>query len=507
MIPTPTQPTGSHRRKLSIEIYFVLYLSAIVLLMGTATTSKHEDPDDLIRTLREFMVDFNVEVEKVALVYTMLPAGLEVLPASEKLRKDSMNVVHAWGSVRNIDFDIIGIRDTTDGRMLPIESATLENIGGNRASVRWKPNVAMKNRVYAISIAASADPEVPPTIPAASRARVAAALQSEGRVRDTVTFTVSVFAVTNPNMVHAVVAQQQRIADTPSSTLLASASPALLPPVAGSSFSIEPGQDHLRVAAGQEWRTKLVFNGITNVDAEIEQLTFDPPTVRRERTSGGTVYLVGGAITTGERTITASARRRADGRVATASFTISAGKLTEPSIPRDLYSGESYTLNFGADDVPSSLISVRVKENGKVVIDNGPSVISYRPRSLGAATFERFVDGRIAGTYEATVSALPFPVFTGHTAEADDRGLITTKSYGMYEGRPNKVVLKVLDGNVADEPEEVDYRYDEKTKTHIQRWRVWRQSADKEFILTAWAMDRRGSGSATKKRMKLEFDR
>ncbi|MBC8144720.1 MAG: hypothetical protein H7X80_03985, partial [bacterium] len=204
------QPSGSKRRKVSIEVYFVLYLSSIVLLMGTTTSSKHEDPDEVIRALREFMIDFHVDVEKVALVYTMMPEELGVLPISQRLRQDSVNVVKAWGSVSNVTFEVAGIRDTSTGQMLPTQSVSLENQGPNEASVSWRPNGPMQNRVYAITIAASADPLVPAAVPAASRARVAAALRSEGRVRDTVTFTVSVFAVSNAAMVHATVEEQSK---------------------------------------------------------------------------------------------------------------------------------------------------------------------------------------------------------------------------------------------------------------------------------------------------------
>src|SRR5687768_9581942 len=133
MIPTPMQPSGSKRRKVSIEVYFVLYLTSIVLLMGTTTPSKHEDPDEVIRALREFMIDFHVDVEKVALVYTMMPAELGVLPISQQLRQDSVNVVKAWGSVSNVAFEVASIRDTSTGTMLPAESVSLENQGPNEA--------------------------------------------------------------------------------------------------------------------------------------------------------------------------------------------------------------------------------------------------------------------------------------------------------------------------------------------------------------------------------------
>lgn len=503
MNSTPPRPPGYRRRKISIEIYFVLYLSAIVLLMGTTTRTKHDDPDALIRTLREFIVDFRVGVEKVGLIYTMLPAGLEVVPESEQLRKDSVNVVRAWGSVSDVRFEITGIRDTTTGQMLPIESATLEN-NGHSATVKWRPNGPMQNSVYAITIAASAEPEVPKTIPAASRERVAAALRSEGRVHDTVSFTVTVFAVTNPNQIHAVAAKQQAIPDTPlTPTVLATVpSPMSDVPATGGSFRIDAGQERVPAIPGRVWSNKLIFSGITDFDAQIAELTVQPSTVRKVKTIGGSIVLEGPSFGTPMQTVTVSARRRSDGQTASAIFDVVTGKLSDPEIPPDMYAGESYTLKFGTDGIEQSAIGVRVKEQGRLVAEGG-AVISYRPSVGGVVSFEREVNGRPAGTYSATIRSLPFPVINWKK-ENEEHGIVTTKSYGNVSGRPNKVVLKIIDGNAADEPEEIDYDFDERTKTHTQTWRVWRQSAEKSFGFTAWALDRRGSGSATKRR--ISFD-
>ncbi|HVK39432.1 MAG TPA: hypothetical protein VNA88_12915 [Candidatus Kapabacteria bacterium] len=503
MTPSPVRPPGYRRRKISIEIYFVLYLSAIVLLMGTTTRTKHEDPDALIRTLREFMVDFRVGVEKVGLIYTMLPAGLEVVPASEQLRRDSVNVVRAWGSVSDVRFEITGIRDTTTGQMLPVESATLEN-NGFSATVKWRPNGPMQNRVYAITIAASAEPEVPATIPSASRERVAAALRSEGRVHDTVTFTVTVFAVTNPNQIHAVAARQQQLPDTPSSPAALATVPSPVDdlPITGGTFAIVAGSDRVTAFPGRAWRNKVVFSGVTDFESQIEELTVAPSTVRKVSTSGGTLVLEGPSFGSPMQTVTISARRRSDGRSASESFDVMTGRLSDPVIPSDMYAGETYTLKFGTDGVEPGTISVRAREQGRVVAEGG-AVLSYRPRVTGVVTFEREINGRPAGTYDATIRALPFPVLNWKKENAE-HGIVTAKSYGTVDGRPNKVELKILDGNAADEPELIADDFDEETKTHIRTWRVWRQSPEKEFSFLAWAIDRRGSASGTKRRIILD---
>jgi hypothetical protein len=499
MIPSPMQSPGSKRRKVSIEIYFVLYLSAIVLLLGTTTQSKHEDPDALIQTLREFMIDFDVNVEKVALVYTMLPASLEMLPATEQLRRDSVNVVRAWGSVSDVRFEITGIRDTATGQLLPVESATLQNEGPFAAVVKWRPKGRIQNRVYAITVAASADPEVPSTVPVASRARVAEALRSEGRVFDTVTFTVSVFAVTNPNQIHAVVARQQQIPDTPSTPILATVPRpgSIDPAVAGSTFKVIAGQDEV-YAVGGKWSAKVIVGGVVNPQTDVIA-TFEPSNVRIigwDRDG----FVIGGELPKGRQVVRVTATRKSDMSPSGTQITVAAAGLQDPRLPDDLYTGERYDLDFGTNDIDPSQIRVRILENGKVVTEAPYATVEYTPVTTGRVVFERYINGALAGRYNATARALPYPSIGAVRKETDDRATIVTRSYGTISGRENKVSLRIVDGNVRDDAEEIEYRYDKATKTHIQTWRVWRQSEEREFAFTVWAIDLRGSGSATKQR-------
>lgn len=501
------QPSGSKRRKVSIEVYFVLYLSAIVLLMGTPTTpSKHEDPDEVIRALREFMIDFHVDVEKVALAYTMLPPGLDVYPISSQLRRDSVNVVKAWGSVENVSFEIAGIRDTSTGQMLPTESVTLQNAGPTQASVHWRPKGPLQNRVYAITIAASADPVVPAAVPASSRDRVEAALRSEGRVRDTVTFTVSVFAVSDSSMVHAVVEKQRGIPDTSTLGFLGrSPYPGAAPSYSVGPFDAVPGQQPVMVSAGQRWTNRIVFSGITNVDTELDPPTFEPSSIRKSGSSGGVIELSGPAFASPEQTVTVTARRRSDGRIASTTFVVKTGKLSSPSVPTDLFVGETYTINFGADDVDASQITIRVKENGKLVLNDEPALLTYRPRSAGSATFERYVSGRLESHYDAAITPLPLPIVIAIRKESSDRGVITTKSYGTFAGKANMAVLTIPDGNTSDiQPKEIDYKYDKPSRAHVQTWLVRRRHADQDFAVTAWTWDQRGSAVRTERR--IAFD-
>ena len=116
-------PQNSRRFKTSVEIYFLLYLSAIILLLGTTPGS---DPDmELEEAIKDVLAfDFRLKVEKPSLEWRFVPAGMLIDSADRvNLRRDSMNVITAYGSVSDIVPTIVAIEDTLSGEVLPSSSA------------------------------------------------------------------------------------------------------------------------------------------------------------------------------------------------------------------------------------------------------------------------------------------------------------------------------------------------------------------------------------------------
>src|SRR5256885_316307 len=112
---------ATRRRKVSIEIYFVLYLSAIILLLGTTPAHRSTREDQLEEVIRHLLVsDFKVKVDKVALLYSFIPAGVSIDTSGTQLRRDSLNVITARGTFSHVEFKVLAIEDSANGTPIPV---------------------------------------------------------------------------------------------------------------------------------------------------------------------------------------------------------------------------------------------------------------------------------------------------------------------------------------------------------------------------------------------------
>ncbi len=137
----PAKRGPIRRRKVSVELYFVLYLSAIILLLGTTPLVKKGGGDaDVEEAIVQLSLrDFKVRAKRAALIYPFIPAGAAVDTAGLRLRRDSINLILASGSVADVRFAIVAIRDSASGETLPVECASLAQQGNASAEFRWRP--------------------------------------------------------------------------------------------------------------------------------------------------------------------------------------------------------------------------------------------------------------------------------------------------------------------------------------------------------------------------------
>jgi hypothetical protein len=306
--------------------------------------------------------------------------------------------------------------------------------------------------------------------------------------------------VTNPDEIHIVAAQQEKIIDTPSTpaALALAPSPGMIPPAGGSSFLAIAGQREVVAPTGGSWSADIIVIGVEDAQREIRPPKFTPAnvTVTGWNANG---FTISGPAPASDQIVTVETARIADNTPARAQLRVAAATISDPDIPDALYAGETYPLDFRARGVDDGAIRVRVKERGKLVEEGGAQV-SYRPTLPGSVEFEWYVSGQLVRRIDRVVSTLPVPTIAAVKRETEDRAIVETRSYGSIAGRANKVNLRILDGNVGDEPEEIDYRYDAASKMHTQRWRVWRHSPERDFSFTAWAIDQRGSAFAKQQR-------
>lgn len=511
----PIRTAPARRRKASIEIYFVLYLSAIILLLGTTPSRNHNEEGELEQAILHLLApDFRVRVERSALLYSFIPAGITLDTTGANLRRDSMNLVTARGRFSSVRFTIVSIEDSGSGQTLPPEAhATLTRRDDRTSIFQWRPSPSDRNAVYRVTVVGTATPLPPSDLKPELQDRISEVLKRHGTVSDSVTFTVNVFALRDQAMVSRMALLQTPTlgSDDPgipddSTNPLITAFPSLPSSIFGQQFEMQPLS--LRVAAvqGRLWRNRVSLGG--NASFADLDLRTDPPGINIVSQTPTLVELSGQAPLNGERLVTLTATRRSDGRTGSITFAVRSATLPSPDIAQSMFVGQSYRLDFSVPDIPSENMAVEVIENDKIIISRNErrSVIVYQPSGTGRVDFVRYMDDQRIDAIDAEIRTLPLPSMQQQRAQSNDTEVImTTTCYGMVGGMPNRCRLVVQDGNVLD-PEQMDQRYDEKNKMMTQTWRLRRRDTGQEFTFTAYALDQRGSGSGKSKPVQVSMN-
>ncbi|MCC7439172.1 MAG: hypothetical protein IT211_11820 [Armatimonadetes bacterium] len=506
----PAKRGPIRRRKVSVELYFVLYLSAIILLLGTTPLSKKGTDAELEEAIVQLSLrDFKVRAKRAALVYPFIPAGATVDTAGLRLRRDSINLILASGTFADVRFAIVAIRDSASGETLPVECASLAQQGNASAEFRWRPCAPHRPGVYLVTVAGMATPLPPESVqPPELRQRVIDILRRRGPISDSATFAVTMMELNNG----IVATLRQNPIDTSAGGTLDTLSltdPSLLAAIQPTATGAGPAiggelqvQSPTVIAApGSTWKNQVFFTGFTN-SPDIT-FTISPSNVSLVRNPNG-LTLSGIAPASGKQQVTLRGVRASDRQTFNATFTVDASPLDGPDLPRQMYVGENYVVEFGSQGVPSEIVQVAAVI-GSDTVASGGARINVTPSRTGTITFVRFVNRKRYDSYSATIIPLPAPTFSGQPdCSGSDFITVRTTSYGSVRGIPNKGQLVVDEGNVED-PIQDDYQYNSRTKAHQQTWKL-RRKGKGETQVTLHILDQRGSRDPNGRSRNVEFN-
>lgn len=486
----PKRP--GQRRRLSVEVYFVLYLTAIMLLLlGTAPLSDETYDAELEEAIAQLInTDFDVEVEHIALLVPFIPAGMQS-DSMPDVRYDTANRVLAHGSFSQVEFRLVSIEDTLSGAPIPIEQATFFPEGDSSAVFIWNPQNTTRSAVYRVRVEAQARPAIPSSVTSPTlRQRIESIVTRRNALRDTATFTINVVPI-----------HEYQIA------LL---DPPMTIDTTGMSSSLPPGFDYeqliaslgregdfganawppsVRVPPGSTWEAGITVFGISPKEVELSL----PPDVKRTGESGTQIIVSGTASSVGDRQIQIGVRSKKSDVTKTVSFNVITSNLDDPkSVPLIVYPESTYRIDFSSDGVNNSRISVNVEENGAMIRRDQGAIMEYSPRAgSGDVVFTRLLDGKPVGSYRAKIKPIPDPVIRP-IEEKPCELIVETITYGTINGRQNIPTFRMMEGN-AFHPEEIGEPVVDNIRGSVtQRWVIKCQNPSREFRFRAKAWDLRG---------------
>lgn len=475
------------RQRRRVEIYFVLYLLALVLLMpegAPVPSTADQSPTPLRIELFPERVRLTCEVKRDSL------GGVRLL------RLDSVNVIHYSPQLTNVSVRAV-IEDVASGQSLTIDErspatrrfASVRHDPSRSAFVfSWSPltDVAL-SKTFRVSVYASGTPV---------NGVATDAMQAVGSTQ-----FVLMTVVNDQQPPQLVYLPGRR--DT---LVLRESSPATAPAAGAAEFWLEPARDNVTAFASAEWTNRISIGG-----ADPQRDLLELPSLRLGGESmqevsrtieQRTLILRGRAPRSGTAFVEVSARR-SDGRVSTTRFTVSAINYATPSVPDVVYPGVEYVID---PKLPSDRTDLRavIRDGGReiVSVDQGLVRVRFAARDTGKTmVFERSVNGSVeAGAQPIVVRPFPGPVIREIRRDADPNKRMVVVQFFSNERGENRPQLRVVDGNASSPRKLSGYLRPADNTRPVVAWvevfEITRRDASKPFVFRVQAADERGKESA-----------
>ena len=501
MMNKPNKTPGtSRKRRLSVEVYFVLYLSAIILLLGTTPSSKEYDAQLETAVAELINTDFQVDVQKIALVVPFMPAGMGGDSLEGLLPRDTMNLIRAHGSFSSVSFRIVAIEDTSTGSTLPAERGYLTKESDSSVTFHWTRENDSTTAVYRVAIEAIAEPKIPDNVSSPKvRERIREVVAKRALMRDTAFFSINVIPATSPEYLLAVRNAPTLDGSSPiaggtdSALTLEDILAQLQSRGPGNGFSASASSNVVTAPPGGTWEQRVGILGTTETGALKIARSSGASNVRITAQSSNSITISGtaprGANEENEVLVVITTPNQEQSMV---SFLVRASQLDDPAVPRLVYSGETYDLDFGSSGIERGRITVSVNEEGRSVAENHSPRISYTPRATsGTVIFSRFVDGKLYDSQKAEIRQLPNPIISDRKSEKEGEVIVEVTAYGTVNGRPNLPILRVHRGNAAP-PQKLSENVDKVNHRTRATYRIVPDNASEGFEFTLRVWDLRG---------------
>lgn len=503
---------GKYRR--NVEIYFVLYLAAMLLLLPDEKgTQDSSDSSSLVSALLQ--TGFSIVPEK-----NYLSARLQRDSSGNMIVSiDSLNTIYPVGNVQDIRYEFF-IEDQSLQETLRITAGsspsprvfrvTQDPVSGNATFVWQPPANEQYSRTFTVRVVARAKPTVPAALMNDDNLRQQletiinneeTALTARTRFDVAITFggNNGPIAATGTGRIDTVVNMNFP------PNVLQQLPPAVIngEPV----FDLEFKQ--ITMFAGQQWTNEA---RLYNLDLR-QGLKETPRIIFPSNPNNGTAYvdridaanntvvLKGTAPTSEFMRVQLVAQRSADNRQVLAEFVVRPTPMTQPDIPTMMYPKQQYVLDPQLPMLTGQSVSaVLYDEDGERYTSKQGEEFRFIPQESDIGKklrFERYVGGKKVGeSYIIRVIDYPPPRVISINAE-QSRLVVKTQGFGPKTDISKRVKLLTEDRENCRDPREIygNYTYDTTSDAHIQMFELPKVDASKPASCTVTAVDDRGRRS------------
>lgn len=507
----------THKRRRSIELYFILYLAALILLLPDKK-SKIPQTNDILAEI--FQQSFTLQPEKTVLSGRISSDtnGVRIVVL------DTANLIMYTGNVRDVRYQFL-IEDQTLRQTLRLTSDSASPVPMFRVEQRddlhgakfiWKPAAIAStgSRTYSVRVIATAVPSAPPGNMALEQIIADAGTRLTAETQ----FAVNIINVTEP-----ATQQQTTFAQNPAGQQLQGQQPPVQPtntplqqppqvivqqnktPLG--EFSVSPFTPSVSTIAYHPWSNKLFISGVQS-GADLKRT----PTVKIERTGadiggnaeiaeirGNEIVIRGVAPSSGVMKVVISVERAADSRTASVEFGVQPQPLAQPSVSRIMNPGITYTIQPNIPLLTGADAKAVIYDGGTERISSPQgAVFEFSPdvRDTGKVLmFARIVGGKqIGDKIPIRIENFPPPEILGISRQRNGMQ-ITTRSFGLSGGRENRAFVVITEGNARARELYGNFRTDTKSLAHTQVFEITAKNPDAPLVFRCRVTDARGVSS------------
>jgi hypothetical protein len=501
------------------EIYFVLYLSALILLLPGKQEKKSSDAVDAITAL--FQQSFSLLPEKNSLLskITTDSTGASIL------QLDTSNVLLLTGHVSDISFECI-VEDQNNDEVIQVASKEGEHFSIVYDSTKklvffsWHPPISMlsslnKSLSYVVTVKAKAKPFISGKNPELQQLlrNTDATLQTEAR------FSISILTEGQgeapPKIVYMpaettftrMIFQPSQIQQQTPPAIADANGQKVGVQIMEQEFTLQPREAKMEVMAFQEWQNKIFVQGIYTPNDYAEKPIVN--VVYRNKDMSGTANLldfregsiiVGGvAPASNAMTVKVTSRRKYDNKEVTTEFIVDPKNLNDPIIPNFMYPFTQYKFNPEMPTSNNMDARAILRNSQRILEDNQRGLpFTYKPDIEDTGTvvyFERLINGKPIGkSYSIRIRSFEPPQIIGKTNK-EGQVEVFVRSFGKFDGKQNRCKIIFAEGTAVNIIAAQDNSADFDAKdgfNNNQKFSIRPKDKSKPFSAMVHAVDKYG---------------
>lgn len=484
------------RKRRMIEIYFVLYLAALILLLpGRENESDKNNGDANSNSL----LPYSLQPEKTTLNcrLTYDSSGVKILSL------DSVNTVFYKGDVEDVRFEFV-VEDEALRQKLYLKSDSLtltrnfriqEIADRNAATFYWQPSLNERtNKTYLVHVFAEAKSKK----------------NDKGDNQSTPLKLKTQFSL-NIMFADRLTGLENGANPMPGTTIIGDPSQNPVSIAQLSEVFLEPSEKIVKTIAFEHWSNTVNIFGL-NPKSDLKR---EPviKIIHQPENNGGSAYIAsfstnmfelkGDAPQYGNLKVQLSVIRKWDNQQITTEFLVQPQPVKPPEYPKVVYPGIKYIINPNLPIISGQRTKALIKDGNNVrAVSHQGEEFAFTPVISDTGkimTLELYINDNLFGEkHIIRVINYQDPEIVRLNTIENGVVHIQTRSYGEHNGKENFIGKLEIEGNAIYRELIGKSSSDNDKKVYLQTFRISRKFADKPFEFKVKAVDQRGKKSWSK---------